>query len=80
LAKANSPYSRSIFFDCDNHKSLIYIPSAAKLFFWRTNITLVNFHPSTKKFPAGPDHRPAELVQPRPSRFVAFQAENSLQP
>src|SRR5580658_7427791 len=72
LAKPNSSYSSTVFFNSDDHESLIYISSAAELLFWRTNVTFIDLHSPTQEFSAWTNHRPTKLMQPSPCCLVAF--------
>src|ERR1035437_2921494 len=40
---------------------------------------LIHLHASRQPIPARPNHRPTQLVQPRPSRLITAQPQDSLQ-
>ncbi len=42
------------------------------------NVRLVDLHPPAKAIPSRSHHRPPQLVQPRPGRLVASQAQHPL--
>ena len=66
--------------NCHGNQHLIQLTPAPRAGLRCTPMGLVHLDVARQPVPARPNHRSAELVQPRPRRLVAPQAQGSLQP
>ena len=77
--QANAP-DRSPVFLCRDYSDGLFLDLAAPLALFRTaNVGFIDFNLTGKSITTWSYHGPAQLVQPRPSRFVATQAKCALQ-
>jgi len=77
--KADSADAATTFFSRHRDNGLgLGFPSPLALF-GAADIGFVDLDCARKAIPAGPDHRPAQLVEPSPSCLVAAQSEHPLQ-
>src|SRR6266404_664790 len=78
LPEANSANASPIFFG-GNHNER-FTPSISGMSSWRdaTDEGFVNFDSPDKALSPRPNHGPAQLVQPTPSRFVTAQSQDAL--
>lgn len=66
-------------FNGDDNQHFLHGPASGRAFPERPDECLVDFDLARQRFPARPDHRAPEFVQPRPSRLIAAQPEELLQ-
>lgn len=75
----DAPDCATVFL-CRDHDDGLFLNLAAPLALFRAaNVGFIDFNLAGKSITSRSDHGPAQLVQPRPSRFVAAQAKCSLQ-
>src|ERR1019366_6173840 len=77
--QADAPDSTAVFL-CRDHNDGLFLDLATPLALFRaSNVGFVDLDLAGKAITARPDHRSAQFVHPRPSRFVAAQAQHPLQ-
>src|SRR5450759_4101101 len=77
--QADAPDSTAVFLCCDHNDGLFLDLAAPLALFRASNVGFVDLDLAGKAITARPDHRSAQFVHPRPSRFVAAQAQHPLQ-
>src|ERR1035438_4407222 len=76
--QADAPDALSILLGGDDNQSLFLCPSADCAGFFSAPVGLVHLDNAIQPVAAGANHGPTQLMQHRPGRLVAAQAENSL--
>lgn len=76
---SNAPDRSTVFFRRDHDDGLVLDLATPLTLFRAANIGFIDFNLTGKSITTRSYHGPAQLVQPRPSRFVATQAQCALQ-
>src|SRR5579864_9641063 len=77
--KADAAGATAILLGCDRDDGLVIGFSPSRALFRAADISFINLDSPGQKVPSGPDHRPAQLVQPRPGGLVAAKPQHPLQ-
>src|SRR5665647_2156490 len=78
--QSDAPYSATVFLRRDYDDGLFLDLASPLAFFRATNVGFIDFNLAGQSITSRSYHGPTQLVQPRPSRFVAAQAKCPLQP
>src|SRR5579863_7234294 len=79
VAQTNAPNSLSILLSGNDNQGLHFHLTPPQTFFQSAQVSFVDFHGSRQAIATGPDHSPAQLMQPTPSRPVVLQSQDPLQ-
>jgi hypothetical protein len=77
--KANATHTAAALLDRDQHRRLLLGSTAVFAGCDAADVGLVNLDLASEPIAAGPDHRASELMQQRPGRLVAPEAEHTLE-
>src|SRR3990172_694201 len=78
--KADSAKPTAVLLGCHRDDRLVLGVPASLALFRAANIGFVNLDGTEKQMPTRPDHRTAQLVQPRPRRLIAAKPQFPLEP
>ena len=76
----DSTNTRTVFFSCDQYESLSLCPTPSFSRFLSANVGFINLNCPRKVISSGSHHGTAKFMQPCPSRPIAPESENPLQP